>query len=117
MADPKLVIVVRTDLKLRRGKEAAQVGHASMAWVFHHTLESPNIRPWAFGLQKKIVVGVDSLEELQSLVLQATDHHIDCYEIRDAGLTEIPPGTLTCAAFGPDSPERLDPFLGHLKLR
>lgn len=120
-ADPKMVIVVRTDLKLRRGKESAQVGHAAMAWAKTHVLSELKdwecLKLWAMGLEKKIVVGVDSLAELDALVLEAADRQIDCYVIKDAGLTEIPPGTVTCAAFGPDLPERLDPFLGHLKLR
>jgi PTH2 family peptidyl-tRNA hydrolase len=119
--DPKMVIVVRTDLGLRRGKESAQAGHAAMAWAKHHTLSELKdwepLKLWALGLEKKIVVGVGSLGELEALVQEAADRKIDCYVIRDAGLTEIPPGTVTCCSFGPDLPERLDPFLGHLKLR
>jgi len=121
MPDPKMVIVVRTDLKLRRGKEAAQCAHAAMAWAKTHELSALKdwecLKVWALGLEKKIVVGVDSLEELETLVLEAENRQIDCYVVEDAGLTEIPSGTKTCCAFGPDLPERLDPFLGHLKLR
>lgn len=116
-----MVIVVRADLKLRRGKEAAQVAHAAMAWAKTHCLNELAtdhlLRRWALGLEKKIVVGVDSQPALEALVLEATNQLLPCYVIRDAGLTEVPPGTVTCAAFGPDLPERLDPLLGHLKLR
>jgi PTH2 family peptidyl-tRNA hydrolase len=122
MSDPKMVIVVRTDLKLRRGKESAQVAHAAMAWAVKSLddgfdLPLRIVKDWARGLQKKIVVGVDSLEELQALVITAENCCVQSYVIEDAGLTEIPPGTVTCVAFGPDLPEILDPILGHLKLR
>lgn len=120
MSDPKLIIAVRTDLRLRRGKEAAQVGHASMAWAvkaWNEGFAAQLTLEWARGLQKKIVVGVDSLDELQRLIEMARGSYVPCYVIEDAGLTEIPPGTITCAAFGPEAPAVLDPLFGHLKLR
>lgn len=120
MSNPKLVIAVRTDLKMRRGKESAQIGHASMAWVFRHSQVTPHIDEWIDpkkGDQTKIVVAVDSEQELLALLEQAFMAGVETYPIRDAGHTEVAPNTLTCASFGPALPETLDPILGHLRLR
>ena len=65
----------------------------------------------------KIVVGVDSEEELLALMGTAKEVGIPYQEIIDAGLTEfngVP--TLTCVGFGPALKEELDPLTGHLPL-
>lgn len=126
---PKMVIVVRKDLKMRRGKECAQSGHAASAWMLRAFVPSdtelkialtPLQQAWLDpnnGNFAKIVVSCDSEAELNCLIQTAEAMSIDVHKITDAGRTEfhgVP--TVTCAAFGPDLSEKLDPVTGHLKL-
>lgn len=123
----KQVIVVRRDLNMRKGKIAAQVAHASMQFLLHRNFSSdPTVLVrtfnqaeylWLSGLFTKVVAGVDSEEELRDLINQAKAHEVMVYEITDSGRTEFRgKPTLTCAAFGPDTSDRLDQITGHLKL-
>jgi PTH2 family peptidyl-tRNA hydrolase len=132
--EPKQVIVVRTDLNMRKGKLAAQVAHASMKVVldliergpdagqFHHyslmlERDSP-MDNWLFHDRfKKIVVGMVDEASLVDLYADARDAKLPCALIVDSGLTEfngVP--TITCLAIGPDLPEKIDRLTGHLKL-
>ena len=126
----KQVIVVRKDLNMRKGKMCTQVAHASKKFLVDLIKETEDknlpIRhflnkeqeEWLFkGQFAKIVVSVDSEQELLDLIQVARDNNVLVKEIVDLGYTEfggVP--TLTCAAFGPDLRERLDKFTGKLKL-
>lgn len=118
---PKMVIAVRTDLNLRRGKESAQCGHAVQYCVeYHHLPEHPNrqgYQEWADSGAAKIIVGVGSEKELLELELRAHEANVSTWPVFDHGHTEVDPGTPTCIGFGPALPDVLDPFLRHLKLR
>ncbi len=134
MKEPKQVIVVRKDLNMRKGKLAAQVAHASMKVLLDlMTLrrlgesgyseasllmkdDSP-MSKWLSQRFTKVVVGVDSKEELDEVFRKAQSLSIPCSYIIDSGLTEfggIP--TPTCAAIGPFDAEVIDEVSGHLKL-
>lgn len=36
--------------------------------------------------------------------------------MKDAGHTELPPGTITCLGIGPDDDKKIDKITGNLKL-
>lgn len=125
--DPKMVIVCRRDLKMRKGKLASQVAHASMKFLTDNNEAergdeiivklSPVEAMWLTGSFTKVVVGVDSEYALQDLVFKAELNGIEVHSIIDNGSTEfrgIP--TLTCAAFGPADSDELNKITGHLKL-
>lgn len=112
----KQVIVMRADLGMRKGKMIAQGAHASMAVVVNN-FEHKNVKEWLSGKFKKIVVRVDSKEELLILYNKVLDAGLLVSIIEDSGLTEfkgVP--TLTCLAIGPELPEDVDKLTGHLKL-
>ena len=117
----KQVIVVRKDLKLSCGKIAVQVAHGSTMLILE-ILESSNekwkswLREWINEGQKKVVLKVDNLDELLKLYEKAKELNLPCVIIKDAGLTEIPPGTITVLAIGPAPEELVDKVTGHLKL-
>jgi PTH2 family peptidyl-tRNA hydrolase len=108
----KQVIVVRADLKLSKGKLAAQVAHASVSAAE----ESPLKREWLRGGQKKVVAKCSDLEELLFLKAVLERKGFPVSLIEDAGLTQVPSGTLTCLGVGPAPAKELDKVTGHLKL-
>jgi PTH2 family peptidyl-tRNA hydrolase len=135
---PKQVIVLRKDLNMRKGKMTAQGSHASIGVIFNYmtpnylnpgemtrtfTITLPEgelgefMYKWMTGMFKKVVVGVNSLEELKGVYNAAKEAGIPCSIIQDNGLTEfggVP--TYTSVAIGPDNPEKIDKITGTLNL-
>ena len=113
----KMVIGVRTDLKLSKGKIAVQVAHAAVMCALrvrkmHWFLFSR----WYREGQRKVVVKIKGLEEIYQLESRANDIGIVAEIVQDAGLTEIPPGTITCIGLGPAEEEKIDRLTGKLPL-
>jgi len=122
----KQVIVIRKDLKMRKGKTCAQAAHASMKVfldrgiikdsVFQVGL-TPEMQEWLVGLYTKICVYVNSEEELLAIYKQSVAVNLPIALVRDAGLTEfhgVP--TYTCIAIGPAEAEAIDKITGNLPL-
>lgn len=112
----KQVIVVRSDLKLGKGKLAAHVSHASLAgYRLVRGREPKFVEEWEREGEKKIVVKVDGERELFELY-EKIKKEIPTAIIKDAGFTQIPPGTVTCLVVGPWKDEEVDKFTKDLKL-
>ncbi len=113
----KQVIVFRSDLKLSKGKIAAQAGHAAVsAAQAAHNRHKSWWDAWLFEGQRKVAVKVKSEEELLELEEQANDFGLPNSLIVDRGLTEVPPGTVTCLGIGPAPAAIVDKVTGKLKL-
>jgi peptidyl-tRNA hydrolase, PTH2 family len=126
----KQVIVIRRDLKMRRGKEIAQGAHASMAWLRQRVMPhltsagradqvqfSTAERSWLELSMRKVTVKVGSEAELLDVYDKALAAGLVVHMITDRGLTEfggIP--TRTCLAVGPDYDDLIDPVTGDLEL-
>jgi len=112
----KQVIVVRSDLKLGKGKLAAHVSHASLAgYKLVKEREPSFVEEWEREGEKKIVVKVEGERELFELY-EKIKKEVPCVIIKDAGFTQIPPGTVTCLVVGPWKDEEVDKFTKDLKL-
>ncbi|KAI0050726.1 PTH2-domain-containing protein, partial [Auriscalpium vulgare] len=101
----KLVLVVRTDLRMTTGKVAAQ--HATLAC--YKTLQKTNpalLRHWERTGQTKIALKCDSEDELLLLQATAQSLNICARSIQDAGRTQIAAGSRTVLGIGP-APTRL----------
>ena len=129
----KQVIIIRKDLKMRRGKEIAQGCHASMKiffdrmeqliwnddpWNYEYILRAnEELAEWKEGAFTKICLKVNSEEELLEIVRKAGEADIPVALIEDSGKTEfngIP--TKTCCAIGPARVEEIDKITGDLSL-
>lgn len=113
----KLVVAVRTDLKLSPGKLAVQVAHAAVGCsVIAREKDRKTFEAWLSEGQKKVVVKVRTAEDLFLLKDSARRRGLVSSLIADAGLTEIPPGTVTCLGIGPAKNVDVDPITGDLAL-
>ena len=110
----KQVIVIRQDLKLSKGKLAAQAAHASLE---AYKRASPKLRQtWQREGSKKVVLKVKTLRTLKGLQKKALALRLPCSLIRDAGRTELRPGTVTCLGIGPGREEKINKVTGKLKI-
>lgn len=112
-----MVLIVRSDLKLTKGKLASQVAHAAVM-CFKNSLEAnPALSSkWLKAGQPKIVLKVESLAQLESLQTLAKNSGVTTALVLDAGRTQIAPGTATVLGLGPDYDEKLDALVKDLKL-
>lgn len=124
----KQVIVIRKDLRMRRGKEIAQGAHAAMAFITRRvdTVVYPGRiykpftdaqKEWLATSFRKVCVRVNSETELMNIKDVAEANGLEVHLITDSGLTEfggVP--TPTCLAIGPDYDERIDVVTGGLEL-
>jgi PTH2 family peptidyl-tRNA hydrolase len=137
MSEPtKQIIVIRKDLNMGRGKEIAQGSHASMAFITRAlsyqkgvALHSKDLctsitgrlteaeTKWLQSSFRKITCQVDTLLELMELCDRAHEAGISTHIVEDSGRTVFNGvKTVTCAAFGPDYDDVMDPVFQHLKL-
>ena len=110
----KQAIVARTDIGMGDGKLAAQVAHASLkAYEKAHTKTQ---REWKDEGQKKVVVKASSESEIHELADQARREGLPHAVVRDAGHTQLEPGTVTALAVGPGEENLVDRVTGELSL-
>lgn len=113
----KQVIAVRTDLDMSRGKMAVQVAHGAISAAEKARVSHQEVwRAWFQEGQKKVAVKVSSEEEIMELRRLAIVQSLPFAVIRDAGMTELPPGTITVIGIGPAKSEDVDKVTGDLKL-
>lgn len=136
----KQMLIVRRDLKMRKGKIAAQASHASVEAVLkaiakedrggqlrvtedgYAYLEAPEgqespLTDWFRYGMAKICVYVDSEEELLALDAKAKEAGVVTALILDAGMTEFHgEPTYTALAFEPLEADKADELTGGLPL-
>ena len=139
MYKAKMMIVMRRDLKMRKGKIAAQAGHAAIEAVLmalhkesrmndfelteegmllkNENREATPLSDWFTYGCAKVCVYVDSEEALEEIAGKAREKGIAVAVITDAGMTEfhgVP--TKTCLALEPLPTEIADELTGNLPL-
>jgi len=110
----KQVILVRTDLKMDKGKLAAQCCHASVDSALKS--DKKNIITWKLLGMKKIILKVKNLRELKKYEKLAKKKKLTTSIIKDAGKTFFKKPTITCLSIGPDSEEKIDKITSKLKI-
>lgn len=119
----KMMLVIRNDLNMRKGKLAAQAAHAAQEAILDRTGETPRLKTdpltlaWLASDYRKVTVRVDSEAELLALVEAAKARGINIHLVEDLGHTEFHGvKTKTAAALGPAEADALDALTGSLKL-
>ena len=105
----KQIILIRTDLKMSKGKTAAQASHAAVEAALKAKKKHPfTFSKWRLSGMKKVVLKVAGQKELYKYAQEAKDAGLVTSIISDAGMTELKPGTTTAVAIGPDSDDKID---------
>jgi len=113
----KMVIAVRKDLDMGKGKIAGQVAHAAVECTLKSQKYNKKIfKEWIETNQKKVVIKVDNEEELEKLLNICRAQGFIYADIHDAGYTQVDPGTFTCLGIGPARSSELDPITGEYGL-
>ncbi|MFB6143046.1 MAG: peptidyl-tRNA hydrolase Pth2 [Halorientalis sp.] len=110
----KQAIVARADLGMGEGKLAAQVAHASLS--AYEDAAGPDQRAWKGEGGKKVVLRAEGEAALFALADDAEREGLPHAVVRDAGHTELEPGTVTALAVGPGEDAAVDRVTGDLSL-
>ena len=99
------------------GKKCAQSCHASVSSADVVRVKNKVAwKNWKNSGQKKVVLRVSSIEDLSEIVRNLEKENIPYYLVKDAGLTQLSPGTTTALGIGPAVSTSLDKITGELKL-
>jgi len=128
----KQVIIVRKDLKMSKGKMAAQVSHASMGAFFNlltfthssegdmslhlNTERGTAVQDWIDNSFTKVVLEVETKADLEELKKMAYQSSLPFAYVVDEGRTEFTKPEATCLGIGPGLGSDIDEITGHLKL-
>ena len=113
----KQVILVRTDLKMGKGKTAVQVAHAALGAALKAMEKKEEwFKAWIDEGQAKIALRVSNEKELLEFKEKALEMDLPVELVTDRGLTQLEPGTRTCVAIGPAPSDLIDRLTGKLKL-
>ena len=113
----KLLLCVRKDLHMTKGKIAAQCAHASIG-AFRNAEKNNKalLEAWLRCGQPTIAVQVNNEEEMQEIEQKARSNGVLVNVVRDAGRTQVIAGSKTVLAIGPGKDEDIDRITKHLKL-
>jgi PTH2 family peptidyl-tRNA hydrolase len=113
----KQVILVRMDLKMGTGKKCAQACHASVsASDLVRTKNKAVWKNWMNTGQKKVVLKIADLEQMNLILEKLDKAKLPFFVVKDAGLTQLEPGTTTTIGIGPSFSKDIDLITGDLKL-
>ena len=112
----KMVMCFRMDLKMDKGKIAAQCSHSAIG-IYKKLIKAKKyekmLESWENNGQKKIVAKLKSEKEMNLIVSKATDAGILFEVITDAGKTQVVAGSRTVIALS-DFENKLDTVTGRL---
>ncbi|CAA2968060.1 peptidyl-tRNA hydrolase 2, mitochondrial-like [Olea europaea var. sylvestris] len=116
LEDFKMVLVVRNDLKMGKGKIAAQCSHATLGLYKKLANRAPkSLNRWEMCGQVKVVVKIEGEDDMLVLQEKAKSLNLQTHITIDAGRTQIAPNSRTVmAVLGPA--DMVDNVTGGLKL-
>jgi PTH2 family peptidyl-tRNA hydrolase len=117
----KMVLLVRQDLGMGKGKIGAQCGHAVLG-AYRQILNSDNqqfkdwLTSWEETAETKVCLKVNSEEEMNKIHQDAITNGLNAYQVADLGRTQVPSGSFTVLSIGPAPIELVDQVTKQLKL-
>lgn len=113
MTSYKQAIVLRNDIDMSTGKAIAQACHASLN--SYRSSSADDVEKWEKEGSKKVVLESDE-SGITERHTMAKQNGLPSYLVKDAGLTEVKPGTVTALGIGPAEESKIDNITGDLKL-
>ncbi|KZC12876.1 PREDICTED: peptidyl-tRNA hydrolase 2, mitochondrial-like [Dufourea novaeangliae] len=114
-----MVLVVRSDIPMGKGKTASQCAHAAVE-CYRQAVDNKKYQQlyetWLLQGQPKIVLRVADEEHLMSLARNARNAGLIIAIIKDAGRTQLVPGTVSALGIGPGPKEIIDELTNNLRL-
>jgi PTH2 family peptidyl-tRNA hydrolase len=118
--EPRLALLLRSDLGMSKGKLCAQAAHAAVSAFRAASVGSDAqraaLRAWLRSGQAKVVLRVEGEAALAALQGAGRERGLPAVSVHDAGRTQVEAGSLTCVALGPGSGDDVAALTGHLKL-
>lgn len=113
----KMLLIVNMELKMGKGKIAAQCGHATLGnYKLSRKYARTALYWWEVTGQAKVTVKAEKETEMNDMLQIAKAIGLVCYIVEDAGRTQIAAGSKTVLAIGPAPASMIDPICSHLKL-
>eukprot|EP00948_MAST-09A_sp_MAST-9A-sp1_P000025 g25.t1 len=113
----KIMLCIRTDLKMKKGKMIAQACHAAVGCYQRARKYTPKtLKVFEMTGSAKIAVKLPSEEKLFEVLSKAQEAGLNYYVVQDAGRTQVAPGSLTVIGIGPAPRSRVDPITKSFKL-
>ena len=95
MSNKAMYILVNENLKIGKGKLAGQTAHASLTWLYRNFIKDYS------GNHIEITEEMQNfLDECPQSKLEELEKEQKYIVIRDKGLTQLEPNTLTCICIG-----------------
>ncbi len=110
----KQVIILRKDLKWKKGKMIVHAIHAALEAL--KLCDKKTIEKWEKEGSKKVVLKVNNLSQLRRIEKKLKEKKIKYCIISDAGKTQLKKGVITAIGIGPIEEEKIDKITGKLKL-
>lgn len=107
-------IIINNEIKMDCGKKCSQAAHASVSVL--EKIDSKTIENWKQQGMKKIVLKINSTQELIKKFQELKNKKLPVSLITDAGKTQIPSGSKTAFACGPIEQEQGEQYFKELKL-
>mmetsp|Transcript_18737 Transcript_18737/g.26567 ORF Transcript_18737/g.26567 Transcript_18737/m.26567 type:complete len:191 (-) Transcript_18737:292-864(-) len=113
----KMVLCVNKELKMGKGKIAAQCCHAAVGCYKRARKHCPAaVSAWELSGCAKVAVQCETQEEMEEILVRAYNLGIPCYLVEDAGRTQIAAGSRTVLGLGPAPVRVYEGLTSHLKL-
>jgi peptidyl-tRNA hydrolase len=113
----KMILAVRSDLKMGKGKVAAQCSHATLGAYKRALQRTPGaVKYWERIGQKKITVKLQNEEQMDEIEASAKQAGLVTYVVVDAGHTQVAAGSKTVLAIGPAPESLVNTVTSQLKL-